>query len=275
MSNVLAGLYAEHEQKALFSVIIKAILAPYKPHILYDMNTSVSETEVHRIFEIIDELKQGKPIQYVLGETEFYNCRIKLSPATLIPRQETEELVDIIIKENAGYDGQIVDIGTGSGCIAIALAKNMPDASVFGTDFSAEAIEIAKRNAEINSVNVEFISEDIFKPAKIFSIKPNIVVSNPPYVRNSEKAFMHRNVLDYEPATALFVDNSNPLVFYEAILGIAAKILQTGGKIYFEINEALGNEMLNLLKRFGYAEIKLIRDINGKERFIKGIKNGI
>jgi len=259
----------------LFSVIIKAILTPDKPHILYDMNIFVSEIEAIKIFEIVDELKQGKPIQYVLGETEFYNCRIKLSPATLIPRQETEELVDIIIKENAGYDGQIVDIGTGSGCIAIAIAKNLSGASVFGTDFSAEAIEIAKRNAEINSVKVEFISEDIFKPAKIFSIKPNIIVSNPPYVRNSEKAFMHRNVLDYEPATALFVDDTNPLVFYEAILGIAAKILQTGGKIYFEINEALGNEMLNLLKRFGYAEIKLIMDINGKERFIKGIKNGI
>jgi len=275
MSNVLAGIYAEQEQKALFSIIIKAVLAPDKTHILHNMNTFVSEIEAIKILEIVDELKQGKPIQYVLGETEFYNCRIKLSPATLIPRQETEELVDIIIKENAGYDGQIVDIGTGSGCIAIALAKNMPDAFVFGTDFSAEAIEIAKQNAEINSVKVEFIWEDIFKPAKILSLNPSIIVSNPPYVRNSEKAFMHRNVLDYEPETALFVDDTNPLIFYEAILEIAAKILQTGGKIYFEINEALGSEMIDLLKKFGYAEIKLIKDINGKERFIKGIKNGI
>jgi release factor glutamine methyltransferase len=241
---------------------------------MYDMNTPVSKMEYLKIIEIIDELKQGKPIQYILGETEFYNCRIILSPATIIPRQETEELADIIIKENIGYKGQILDIGSGSGCIAIALAKNMPDASIFGIDFSAEAIEIAKHNAAINNVKIDFINEDIFKPSKIFSINAGIIVSNPPYVRNSEKAFMHRNVLDYEPATALFVDDANPLVFYETILEIAVKILQVGGKIYFEINEALGSEMKKLLKRFEYTDIELINDINGKERFIKGVKNG-
>jgi release factor glutamine methyltransferase len=274
MSNALTGLYAEQEQKAIFSIIIKTIFPQDKLHILYDMNTPVPEAESSKIFEIVDELKQGKPIQYILGETEFYNCRITLSPATLIPRQETEELVDIVIKENAGYEGQIADIGTGSGCIAIALAKNMPAASVFGTDFSAEAIEIAKHNATINSVKVDFIHEDIFKPLNIFSITAGIIVSNPPYVRNSEKLFMHRNVLDYEPAAALFVDDSKPLLFYEAILEIAVKILRVGGKIYFEINEALGGEMNDLLKKFDYSDIQLIKDINGKERFIKGTKNG-
>jgi len=209
-----------------------------------------------------------------LGETEFYNCRITLSPATLIPRQETEELVDIVVKENVGYNGQIADIGAGSGCIAIALAKNILGASVVGIDFSTEAIDIAKRNAEINNVKVDFIHEDIFKPSEIFSISAGIIVSNPPYVRNSEKMLMHRNVLDYEPATALFVDDSNPLIFYETILEIAVEILQTGGKIYFEINEAMGSEMTDLLKRFDYADIKLIKDINDKDRFIKGTKNG-
>ena len=275
MSNVLAGLYSEHEQRAVLSIIIKTIFSTDKLHILHDMNTPVSETESFRVLGIVEELKQGKPIQYILGETEFYNCRIMLSPATLIPRQETEELVDIIIKENAGYAGQIADIGTGSGCIAVALAKNMPAASVFGTDFSAEAIDIAKRNAEINSVKIEFIHEDIFSPSDIFSINSGIIVSNPPYVRNSEKTLMHRNVLNYEPAAALFVSDSNSLVFYEAILEIAVKILQIGGKIYFEINEALGSEMINLLRKFNYADIKLTKDINGKDRFIKGLKNGI
>jgi release factor glutamine methyltransferase len=275
MSKELAGLYNEREQKAIFSIIIKTILLPDKSHILYDMNTSISETESFRMLEIVDELKHGKPIQYILGETEFYNCRIGLSPATLIPRQETEELVDIIIKENAGYSGQIVDIGTGSGCIAIALAKNLSGASVVGTDFSAEAIEVAKRNVEINSVKVDFILENIFQPSKIFALNPEIIVSNPPYVRVSEKAFMHRNVLDYEPAAALFVDDSNPLVFYEAILEIAAKILHIDGKIYFEINEAMGCEMINLLRKFGYGDVELIMDMSGKDRFIKGVKNGI
>jgi release factor glutamine methyltransferase len=255
-------------------MMIKAILKLDKLHIINDMNTSVPETESVIISKIIEVLKRGKPIQYILGETEFYNCRITLSPATLIPRQETEELVDIIVKENAGYKGQIADIGTGSGCIAIALAKNISGASVFGTDFSAEVIDIAKYNASINNVKVDFIHEDIFKPSKIFSINAGIIVSNPPYVRKKKKTFMHCNVLDYEPAAALFVDDSNPLVFYETILEIAVRILQIGGKIYFEINEAFGNEMNNLLKRFNYTNIELIKDINGKERFIKGTKNG-
>ena len=272
MSGVLTDLYAEQEQKAIFSIMIKAIFPEAKSYLL---NTFVPENKSLRMLKIIEELKQGKPIQYILGETEFYNCLIRLSPTTLIPRQETEELVDIIIKENAGYTGQIVDIGTGSGCIAITLAKNLPAASVFGTDFSAEAIDIAKRNAETNNVKIDFIYEDIFKPQKILSLNAGIIVSNPPYVRNSEKAFMHRNVLDYEPATALFVDDSNPLIFYEAILEIAAKILQLDGKIYFEINEALGSEMIDLLRKFDYSDIKLIKDINGKDRFIKGTKNGI
>jgi release factor glutamine methyltransferase len=275
LSNALTGLYDEREQKVMFFIIIRAVLSSDNLHVLYDMNTAVSETESSKIFEIIDELKQGKPIQYILGETEFYGCRITLSPATLIPRQETEELVDIIIKENAGYNGQIIDIGTGSGCIAISRAKNMSGASIFGTDFSAEAIDIAKYNAEINNVKINFIHEDIFNPAEIFSINAGIIVSNPPYVMNSEKTLMHRNVLDYEPASALFVDDAKPLIFYEAILKIAVKILQTNGKIYFEINEALGNEMRNLLKQFDYSGIDLIKDINGKNRFIKGTKNGI
>ena len=274
MSDVLADMYAEQEQKAIFSMLIKIFLPADKLHILYDMNTPVQETDSSEICKIIDELKQGKPIQYILGETEFYNCRITLSAATLIPRQETEELVDIIVKENAGYKGQIADIGSGSGCIAIALAKNMSGASVVGTDFSAEAIDIAKHNAEINNVKIRFIHEDIFKSSEIFSIRAGIIVSNPPYVRSSEKTLMHRNVLDYEPATALFVDDSNPLVFYKAILEIAVEILQIGGKIYFEINEAFGNEMINLLNEFDYADVELIKDINGKDRFIKGTKNG-
>jgi release factor glutamine methyltransferase len=270
--NELSALYAEQEQKALFSMIINTILPSYKSFMLYDMNTPAPESESSKIFEIVKELKHGKPIQYILGETEFYGCRITLSPATLIPRQETEELVDIIIKENVGYNGQIADIGSGSGCIAIALAKNMPAASVFGADFSAAAIDVAKRNAEINNVKIDFINEDIFNPLKIRSINPDIIVSNPPYVRNSEKTLMHRNLLDYETATSLFVDYSNPIIFYEAILEIAREILQSGGKIYFELNEALGSEMNNLLKQFNYVDIKLIKDINGKERFIKATK---
>ncbi|MDR2886948.1 MAG: peptide chain release factor N(5)-glutamine methyltransferase [Bacteroidales bacterium] len=274
MSVELGGMYARRELRAMFFIIIKATLPGYRLYMLYDMNTSVPEPAVSAILEIVGELKRGRPVQYIIGETEFYNCRITLSPATLIPRPETEELANIIVRENTGYNGQIVDVGTGSGCIAIAMAKNLPGASVFGTDFSAGAIDVAKYNAEINNVEVEFIHEDIFIPSAILSLRPGIIISNPPYIRDSEKASMHRNVLDYEPASALFVNDSAPLVFYDAILEIAAAIQQPEGKIYFEINEAMGNEMESLLRKYDYAGIRLIKDINGKDRFVKGTKNG-
>ena len=274
ISDQLKDFYPPEEIRSMIRILLTKICGLSHNQQILCKDTHIPEKRKNRIYKIVDRLKKMEPLQYILGETEFYNCHIVLSPATLIPRQETEELVDIIIKENTGYSGQIVDIGTGSGCIAVALAKNISGASVFGTDFSAEAIDIAKHNASINNVKIDFINEDIFKPSKIFLLNAGIIVSNPPYVRNSEKAFMHRNVLDYEPATALFVDDANPLVFYETILEIAVKILQIGGKIYFEINEALGSEMSDLLENFGYTDIKLINDINGKERFIKGTKNG-
>ena len=270
----LSDIYPEQELKAFETIIIKTLSDMDKPFGLYDMNTVIPDFKSVRIIKIIDELKTGKPIQYILGETDFYNCKIKVSSATLIPRQETEELTDLIIKENTSYEGQIMDICSGSGCIAISLAKNLPGSSVVGTDFSIDALKVAQINAEINNVAVDFIHEDIFCPSKILSFKPGIIVSNPPYVRNSEKAFMHRNVLDYEPAAALFIDDSEPLVFYETILVIAAEILLPGGKIYFEINEAFGNEMSGLLEKFNYTNVKLIEDINGKNRVISGVKNG-
>ncbi|TAL59659.1 MAG: peptide chain release factor N(5)-glutamine methyltransferase, partial [Bacteroidetes bacterium] len=194
--------------------------------------------------------------------------------STLIPRPETEEMVDIIIRENKYFKGNIADLGTGSGCIAIALAANIPGAVITGIDISEEALRVARENARMNNVSISYIKCDILNFNSRLLNKTGIIVSNPPYIRNSEKQFMNKNVLDFEPSQALFVPDSDPLKFYSAILKIADKILNPGGKIYFEINEAMGKSMIQLFESFGYSEIHVIRDINNKERIIKGVKNG-
>ncbi len=270
----LRELYPENEISALTRIIIRTLPGVKKLHQIADQELPVSSEETSRIFDIINQLKAGKPIQYITGSTDFYNCTILVNEATLIPRPETEELIDLIIRENKYFSGKILDYGTGSGCIAIALARNLPTAAVTGTDISQEALNVALRNAELNEVKVNFIRDDIFNPERVLEIEAGIIVSNPPYVRESEKQYMNRNVLEYEPHTALFVTDSDPLVFYRAILYSAEKVLRPGGKIYFEINEAMGNEITNMLEVSGYNEIKLIHDLNGKERIIKGMKYG-
>jgi release factor glutamine methyltransferase len=243
-------------------------------HLLNNPLEEISNEQSSRIINICEELKTGKPYQYVLGETSFYNCTIKVDPSVLIPRPETEELADLIIQENKGFKGKIIDFGTGSGCIAIALAVNLPAADVIATDISEKALSLAGYNARLNNASVRFIRDDIFNPnPELTEPGAGIIVSNPPYVRYSEQKLMKNNVTGFEPHLALFVDDSNPLVYYKALLGIADKILSKEGKIYFEINEALGNEMSALLDSYGYSDIGIIKDINGRDRIIKGIHN--
>jgi release factor glutamine methyltransferase len=274
ISGELEGIYEEQEVDALSNIIIRTVFGFTKLHQLYMPEILTTGEQADRIIEITNELKRGKPIQYVLGETVFYDCKIKLNSSTLIPRPETEELVQLIINENTGYDGDIIDFGTGSGCIAIALAVNIPGSRVTGIDISEEAIRIAEENALLNNATVCFLTGDIFSFAESALSKAGIIVSNPPYVRNSEKKLMSKNVLDHEPHTALFVNDSEPLAYYKAIVKIADRLLIAGGKLYFEINEALGDSMTNLLASSGYLNIKITADINGKDRIIKGIKNG-
>ena len=227
----------------------------------------------NRLAGITLELEKGKPIQYILGETEFYNCRILVKQGVLIPRQETEEIVDLIIRENRDFDGNIIDIGTGSGCIAIALAKNIPSARLTGTDVTDEILSLAKTNAVINRVEVSFTRADILQPDYRTIGRYSIVVSNPPYVRESEKHFMSKNVLDFEPGSALFVTDDDPLLYYRKILDSIPFFLETGGSVYFEINEALGDDIKELMKSFSFSNISVIRDLNGKKRIAKGIYN--
>jgi release factor glutamine methyltransferase len=274
LSRELAGIYKGPEIRVLADILIKTVTGTTKLHDLYDKSYVITEKQAGKVLGITEELKTRRPIQYIIGETTFYNCAIKVNNSTLIPRSETEELVDLIIKENRDYKGEIIDIGSGSGCIAIALAVNLPSARVTGIEISDDAISIARENAVSNKANVSFVKGDIFSlEGEMFS-KAGIIVSNPPYVRNSEKSQMNKNVLDFEPHLALFVSDSDPLIYYKAILKLADTILLPAGYLYFEINEAMGNSLIELFKAFDYVHIEIVLDINDKERIIKGRKNG-
>ena len=274
LSRELAGIYKEPEIRVLADILIKTVTGTTKLHDLYDKSYVITEKQAGKFLGITEELKTGRPIQYITGETTFYNCAIKVNNSTLIPRSETEELVDLIIKENRDYKGEIIDIGSGSGCIAIALAVNLPSARVTGIEISDDAISIARENAVSNKANVSFVKGDIFSIDGEMLSKAGIIVSNPPYVRNSEKSQMNKNVIDFEPHLALFVSDSDPLIYYKAILKLADIILLPDGYLYFEINEAMGKPLVELFKAFDYAHIEIVLDINDKERIIKGRKNG-
>ncbi len=215
--------------------------------------------------EIILDLKNDKPIQYIFGYTSFCDLKIYVTPDTLIPRPETEHLVKWILEEKFS---SALDIATGSGCIAVALAKNR-DLSIYAIDISSNALQIAKKNAISNNVNVDFLCEDIFKINKFNKV--DLIVSNPPYVLSTEKSMIERNVLAYEPHLALFVSQKDPLLFYKQITSIAAKSLINNGMLFFEINEKFADQIIHLLSSNGFVDIELKKDINDKDRMIKAV----
>jgi release factor glutamine methyltransferase len=273
LAKELKNLYDEPEIRILADILIKTVSGITKLHQLYDNEFTIKTNESEEIIRLTEELKTGKPIQYITGETTFYNCKIKVTSATLIPRPETEELVDLILKENKDFKGSIIDFGTGSGCIAIALAANLRKASVTGIDISEKALHVARENAVLNKVKVNFINGDIFSIDSNLAGRAGIIVSNPPYVRDSEKTLMAKNVIGFEPHQALFVTDSEPLVYYNAILKLADDMLLAGGCLYFEINEVMCPLLIQLFESYNYTDIKIVRDLNDKERIIKGRKN--
>jgi release factor glutamine methyltransferase len=273
LARELTQIYHEQEISSFTKIIIYSVLEVNKVNLLSGNEYPVTRQDAEKVIHICNELKTGKPLQYVIGETVFYDCIIKVNSSTLIPRPETEELVDLIIRENTGFIGKIIDIGTGSGCIAIALAVNFPDSEITGIDISEKALKTASENAKLNNVEITLLKADIFNHELYKMHDVDLIVSNPPYVRISEKQHMSINVLDFEPHTALFVPDNDPLVFYQAILDLAGYILNPGGKLYFEINEAMGNPLHQLLELSGYKGIKIVHDINGKERMIKARKD--
>jgi release factor glutamine methyltransferase len=266
----LEPLYDSNEAKALFSVAAEQVLALSSAKLIMQKDIDISFINMQKLLSILNDLQIGKPIQHILEEAHFYGAVFKVNEQVLIPRPETEELVDWIISDY-NYDKQkevsILDIGTGSGCIPITLKKHLPKAEVATLDVSANAIAVAKENAEQIDVKIKFIEADIltFKSEEKF----DIIVSNPPYIRDLEKADMHNNVLVYEPHLALFVRDENPLIFYIAIADFARTNLKPNGQLYFEINEYLGNETIEMLADKGFIDIELRQDMQGKDRMVR------
>ncbi len=271
----LDNLYGKEEVDSFFYILIEAYYSVSKLQLALDFDYAVEDA--YRILRALDLLKEEKPIQYILGETEFYGLPFKVNEFTLIPRPETEELVEWVIKEYKDQTSEIkiLDIGTGSGCIAISLAKQLSNAKVYAIDISKDALEIAKKNAELNTVDVEFIEADILNiDYALFDAisKFDIIVSNPPYIRDKEKELMKANVLENEPHLALFVKDENPLLFYKVITEFAINKLKEKGQLFFEINEFLGKDMIQLLLNNNFKNIQLKQDIFRKDRMIKGEK---
>jgi release factor glutamine methyltransferase len=271
LRNELRQIYPPGEIQGISELIFENLLNYSKTDILLNINTKISKLIYNQITEIINQLLKNKPIQYILGEAWFYGIKLEVSPDVLIPRQETEELVKWIIDDSSHQNQELIDIGTGSGCIAIALALNLPNANVYAIDISERAIQIAKRNASDKNVDVKFFVEDIFNPLFVKSKKFDIIVSNPPYVTESEKPRIEKNVLHYEPLTALFVPDRNSLMYYKAIAALACKALASGGHLYLEINESKSEEIEELLIRSKFSQIDIRKDINGKYRMVRAV----
>lgn len=234
-------------------------------------NLKFSESELLKFVFLVKELKTGKPIQYILGFANFYDLTLIVNNDVLIPRQETEELLNWILTDYKNKrELNILDIGTGSGCIAIAIKKNLPYCFVQATDDSANALLVAAENARINETQITFTEDDILNPeGGKYADRYDVIVSNPPYVTGSEKYKLHQNVVDHEPHHALFVANENPLLYYDSIAGFAKKHLSESGSLYFEINENFGNEVAGMLTSKGFNDVVIRKDLNGKSRMVK------
>ncbi|SHM62316.1 peptide chain release factor N(5)-glutamine methyltransferase [Flavobacterium chilense] len=270
----LSPFYDAYEAESFFYLILEDKHQLRQIDLALNHELAFSESDFVLWDSLLAQLKKEVPIQYLLGKTNFYGLDFEVNENVLIPRPETEELVEWIIKENSKLGGskkiKILDIGTGSGCIAISLAKNLPNAQVYALDVSKKALETAKRNAVNNRVDVTFLLLNILEEDALKS-DFDIIVSNPPYVRNLEKEEIKKNVLDYEPHLALFVEDNDALVFYRKIATLAQKNLLENGQLYFEINQYLGREMNDLLEQMDFKDIELRKDIYDNDRMMKGI----
>ena len=267
----LSSIFDEKEIESFFYIILEAFHKLKRVDLVLDPDLELDSNQILQWETVLSQLKEQKPLQYILGETEFFGLPFYVNENTLIPRPETEELVEWILSNNQMNEStnqlKILDIGTGSGCIAISLAKNLLNTQVFAIDVSEKALATAKKNAELNEVKVTFIEKNILEVPDLLD-SFDIIVSNPPYVRNLEKHEIHKNVLEYEPHLALFVEDNDALLFYRKIAELAIKNLSENGQLYFEINQYLGKEMVELLKKYNFKNIELKKDIYGNDRMI-------
>lgn len=294
----LEKIYGSDEANALIMILLEHYFNIDRVKMALEPDLRLSESELLTLHFAVKELLKNKPVQYIIGETEFCGMKFCVNENVLIPRPETQELVEKLAvnsyqfssfrQKRSGVETRakrelsplvkkspanisILDIGTGSGCIAISLAKLIPNSDVTAVDVSEKALEVARKNAETNEVNVTFIKDDILNPQNrdLLNGQFDIIVSNPPYVCESEKSEMRANVLDYEPSTALFVSDNDPLIFYRKILEFAQKALKPSGEIWFEINEKFGKETAELCHSEGFKNVEIIRDFRERERILR------
>ena len=279
--NSLKNIQDEQEIESFFFILTEYLHNLKRVDVALNPNFELTNEEVEKWNVILSELQQEKPIQYITGEAWFYGLRFEVNENTLIPRPETEELVEWILNSPIIHHPSpinILDIGTGTGCIPISLKANLPQANVSAIDVSEQALAVAKRNAELNKVEINFIQANILEVEDLSQLPSpiihhpssyNIIVSNPPYVRNLEKQEIKKNVLDYEPHLALFVEDTDALLFYRKIAQLALKNLSPNGLLFFEINQYLGKETVELLESLGFKNIELKKDIYGNDRMIR------
>ena len=270
----LSELYPSNEIKNITEMMFEHFMGWDKMTLRSNSKSSLSESELLLFHQALKRLSKNEPVQHITGKVEFYSLPFKVNKHALIPRPETEELVDLVIKECSGSE-TILDIGTGTGCIPISLKKQLKNTIVYGVDVSAGALAIATDNAALNSTEVTFVKEDVLQMSSIEnSIKKefDVIISNPPYITNSEKRLMNENVLTFEPHIALFIDDDDPLLFYDKIGHLAYDNLSSGGKLYFEINEHYGNQTMKLLKSIGFSDIRILKDLQNKDRIVSAIR---
>ena len=266
---MLSPVYSKDERETLAFLLLENTFGTSRTDLLLNTSIALSDEKDNSLKLIIDRLLHNEPIQHIFGEADFYGRKFKVNEHVLVPRQETEELIQLIVKENALTTSKILDIGTGSGCVACSLALEIDNSEVHALDISDLALDTAKENSIALEAKVIFSKCDILNeelPESTF----DIIVSNPPYVLDSEKKQLHQNVTDFDPHLALFVSDEDPLIFYRVIIEKSKKALNSAGKLYFEINEKFGSEVSGLLQDFGYSNVNICKDLNGKDRFVSG-----
>lgn len=270
----LTPVFSANEARAVAIALCEHVTGLSRAQLLSDNSLVLTNEQQENISQSVARLQKHEPLQYVLGETEFYGLKFKADPRVLIPRPETEELVEWIINDYKDTSCSIIDFCTGSGCIAIALAKNLPETEISACDLSEDALEVARANAKDNETDVRFFCADVLSESFADTLDPiDVIVSNPPYVLENEKSAMQSNVLDFEPSMALFVPDTNPLLFYEAIGKIALARLKPEGSLYVEINRDKGKETVDLFRQMGFGFVELRTDLFGNARMVKAIKN--
>lgn len=270
----LKPIYSVQEIRSLFFIVCENVLKYQKTKVLLHFNDDVDDSKFLKVREIVDKLKHNEPIQYILGETEFYGIKLSVGSGVLIPRQETEEIIHYMVRH---FDKDerltILDVCTGSGCIPVSLAKLFPKSKVKAIDIADICIDYTTKNCALHNVDVEIIKADVmhddYEPQ---AAQFDVIISNPPYVLESEKQFMHQNVLDYEPHLALFVPDSHALLFYETIAHKAFHQLKPNGLLFFEANETKCNELQVLMQNIGFTNVNILADIHGKDRFVMAIR---